>query len=310
MNTKLDLKSLKVLVADDSRLVCNSIAVILREIGFISGNIICAYKPIDAINHCKNYCFDVVICDYNFNSKLNGYQLLDELRHMQLLASHVFFVFLTGENQPKIVRSIIDGEPDDYLLKPFNKPFFSSRLYSGLQRKQSLSSIYSALHKQSYQLAIDEAELLQPFFPKYALTIGTLKARALMALKNFDEAVQEYESLLQVYDNDLLKARMAHSLVAKGDRDRACEVLATLENQENNPYYHDIRASMSIQSGDLPDAILHLKKATLLMEVGAERELIISNLSLALEQYEDAFNYIKQYAEKTRVPTVIANIFR
>lgn len=298
MNVKLELKSLKVLVADDSRLVCSSIMVILREIGFLSSNIICAYKPIDVINHCKNYNFDVVVCDYNFNSKLNGYQLLDELRHMQLLSSHTFFIFLTGENQPKVVRSIIESEPDDYLLKPFNKPFFSSRLYAGLQRKQALASIYAAMHRQDYQLAVDECEQLEPFLPKYTLTIGALKARSLTAIKRYDEAIDEYERLLAIYNSDLLKVRLANALIEKGDREKARVVLATLESQDNNPYYHDEMALMSIQSGDLVDAIAHLKKATLLMEVGAERELIISNLSLALENYEDAFNYIKRYAEK------------
>jgi len=297
-SSKLDVKQFKVLVADDSRLVCNSIVVTLREIGFDSNNIMCAYKPTDVINFCKNYQFDIVICDYNFNAKLNGYQLLEELKSMKLLTSQTFFAFLTGENQPKVVRSIIDSEPDDYLLKPFNKPFLSSRLYSGLRRKRALAPIYQALQEQDYQAAVDECENLKPFLAEYALTIGLLKARSLTALKEYRKAVEEYELLLQAYESDLLKVRLAHVLIAINERERASGVLTTLDNRDNNPYFHDEMASISLQKGELAEAITHLKKATLLMEVGAERELIVSNLSLAIENYEDAFAFIKRYTEK------------
>ncbi|UPR34882.1 response regulator [Vibrio cyclitrophicus] len=298
MNNSFDPSNFKVLVADDSRLVCNSIVVLLRDLGFDSNTIICAYRPTEVIKHCRDHSFDIIICDYNFNTKLNGYQLLAELKHLNLLSSHTFFAFLTGENQPKVVRTIIDSEPDDYLLKPFNKLFLSNRLHSGLRRKQTLAAIYEAQHTKDFERVLEECDVMLPFHSSYTRHITELKAKALLELERYDEAKQEYVSLLNENCCDYLKTKLANVMIIKGEKKAALNVLNTLENQDNNPYFHDEMASICISNGNLPATIEHLKQATLLMEAGAERELIISNLSLALGIYDEAYQYIKRYADK------------
>ncbi len=81
----------KVLVADDSRLVTSSVTAILRQLDL--SDIYYAYKPFEVINLCKQMHFDLVICDYNFQTQLNGFQLLEELKHAQILPAHTTFVF-------------------------------------------------------------------------------------------------------------------------------------------------------------------------------------------------------------------------
>lgn len=298
MTGKIDLKLLNILIADDSRLVCNSIAVILREVGFDSNKIICAYRPNDVINLSKNNEFDVIVCDFNFNSNLNGYQILDELRHQSLMQSHTFFSFLTGESEPKVVRSIIDSEPDDYILKPFNKQLLASRILSGIKRKLSLNSIYSLVVNQNYSEAVGKCDDILPFFPQYNRTIRLLKAKSLTALGKTELAIQEYRTLLDDQNCDHVKVKLANCLIENGDKDEARAVVRTLVNQDNNPYYHDEMAYIHIHNGELIKSINSLKKATQLMDAGAERELIISNLSLSVNNYSDAFIYIKRYSDK------------
>ncbi|MFD2017651.1 response regulator [Vibrio olivae] len=117
------MKTATVLVADDSRLICTSLANQLRAAGFHKDNIALSYKSTDVLNKCRHTHYDLIICDYNFNGYLNGYQLLEELRHHQYLQPKTLFVFLTGENDQKVVRTIIDTQPDDYILNRLTNPF-------------------------------------------------------------------------------------------------------------------------------------------------------------------------------------------
>ncbi|WP_241430366.1 response regulator [Vibrio sp. 624788] len=94
-----DIKKYTVLVADDSRLVTSSVTTILRQIGFES--ISYAYKPFDVIHQCRQNAFDIIICDYNFQTQLTGYQLLEELKHARILKSTTVF----SSSQAKMITT-------------------------------------------------------------------------------------------------------------------------------------------------------------------------------------------------------------
>ena len=291
-----DIKNYTVLVADDSRLVTSSVTAILRQIGFEF--ISYAYKPFDVINQCRQGSFDIIICDYNFQTQLTGYQLLEELKHARVLSSTTVFMFLTGENDHNVVRSIIDADPDDYLLKPFNKPFFIKRLFSALKRKSVLAPIFEKLAERDFCGVVEECDELLPFHPEYSKLIRKYKASALLKNRQFDRAKDEYESLLKEDDLDWIKTGLANTLLETDKLEQAREVLKSVQSQKSNPYFHDEMANMYSIEDDLPNAIEHLKQSTMLLDAGAQRELVIANLSLAAEAYQDAFIYIKRYYEK------------
>ncbi|MFM2642770.1 response regulator [Vibrio chagasii] len=294
MNT--DIKHHTVLVADDSRLVTSSVTTILRQIGFES--ISYAYKPFDVIHQCRQNAFDIIICDYNFQTQLTGYQLLEELKHARILKSTTVFMFLTGENDYNVVRSIVDADPDDYLLKPFNKSFFIKRLLSALNRKSVLASIFEKQSQFDFTGVVDECDKLLPFHPEYSKLIRKYKASALLKSKQFDRAKNEYQSLLQEDDLDWIKTGLANTLIETDQVEQAKEVLSTVQSKKSNPYFHDEMSNMYSVEDDLPSAIEHLKQSTMLLDAGAQRELVITNLSLAAEAYQDAFIYIKRYYDK------------
>ncbi len=297
MDTPIDLPSMTVLVADDSRLVCNTVVVILREMGFDSEKIFIAYKPKDVMHYCRSTSFDIIICDYNFNSYINGYQLLEELRHYNLLKKEAMFMFLTGESDPSAVRSMVTSAPDDYVLKPFNKPFLASRLLSGLRKKRSLLPIYENVVGQNYSEAVNQCSELLPSFPQYETSIRKIKAESHIELEQFSQAKLEYQALLNNNQLDWVKTSLASTMIKLDEIDNAKDVLATLKNQQDNPFYHDEMAVISALNDDIPLAIQHLKLSTQLLETGAERELVIANLSLAIEEFEDAYSYMSRYVE-------------
>ncbi|KPL95735.1 response regulator [Vibrio sp. L5-1] len=290
------IKKYTVLVADDSRLVTSSVTTILRQIGFES--ISYAYKPFDVIHQCRQNSFDIIICDYNFQTQLTGYQLLEELKHARILKSTTVFMFLTGENDYNVVRSIVDSDPDDYLLKPFNKQFFIKRIFSSLNRKLVLAPIFEKLTEFDFAGVVRECDELQPFHPEYSKLIRKYKASALLKSKQFNKAQEEYESLLEEDDLDWIKTGLASTLIETDQVDEAKEILSLVKSRKNNPYFHDEMSNIYSIEEDLPNAIDHLKQSAMLLDAGAHRELVIANLSIAAGAYQDSFTYMKRYYEK------------
>lgn len=294
----LSFKNYTILVADDSRLVTSTITSLLKKLG--CEQIHCAYKPLDMIAKCRQNQFDLIICDYNFQSFINGFQLLEELNHLKLLPSHTAFMFLTGENDLRVVRSIIDAEPDDYLLKPFKNQFFIDRLTNAIKRKRALLPIYEQLIKHDYYAVIEACKECLETRPEYSKLIRKFKANALVRCKEYHSARTEYEQMLNEDNFDWIKTALANTFIETDDVNRAKEILETVKSKDDNPYYHDEMSSIAVLNSDLPQAIMHLKQSAMLLDSGAERELVIANLSLANENYDDAVTYMTRYYEKNK----------
>lgn len=293
---ELNIKEKLALIADDSRLVTSSITTLLRKIGI--EDIRYAYKPYDVIKECKQNKFDLIICDYNFQSQINGFQIYEELQHEKCINANAVFIFLTGENDLKIVRSIINTEPDDYLLKPYNNEFFIRRLMSAFKKRHVLLPIFEARVKLDFEAVINSCEDLLPFHPEYSKLIRSFKAHALVQNKRFHDAKNEYKKLLEEEETDWLKTALANTLIESDNLSEAQEILNSVSDKDENPYYHDEMSNMAVVNDDLPKAINHLKQSTLLLDAGAERDLVITNLSIATESYYDAVTFIKRYYEK------------
>lgn len=215
----LSFKNYTILVADDSRLVTSTITSLLKKLG--CEQIHCAYKPLDVIAKCRQNQFDLIICDYNFQSFINGFQLLEELNHLKLLPSHTAFMFLTGENDLRVVRSIIDAEPDDYLLKPFKNQFFIDRLTNAIKRKRALLPIYEQLIKHDYYAVIEACKECLETRPEYSKLIRKFKANALVRCKEYHSARTEYEQMLNEDNFDWIKTALANTFIETDDVNRA-----------------------------------------------------------------------------------------
>ncbi len=294
----INFKNYTVLIADDSRLVTGSISTVLKKLGCEQVHF--AYKPFEVIQKCRQNRFDLIICDYNFQQQLNGFQLLEELNHLKLLPARTVFVFLTGENDLRVVRSIIDAEPDDYLLKPFKNQFFIERLTHSLKRKQALLPIYQQLSNHDYQGVIAACNECAKERPEYIKLIRKFKANALVRCKEYTSARVEYEEMLSEDNFDWIKTALANTFIETDNVAKAKEILDTVKSKDDNPYYHDEMSNIAVINNDLPQAISHLKQSAMLLDAGAERELVIANLSLANRCFDDAVVYMTRYYDKNR----------
>lgn len=294
----MKIKDCKVIVSDDSRLIVNSLALSLKQMGVKAENIFYAYKPSEVANILKVEEINVIIMDYNFNSYINGHQLYYELKYSELINNTIIFIYVTGENTSKIVRTIVDSNPDDYILKPFTHPVVKRRLNSAIKRKTALMPIYNFMDKNDLDAVIDECNNLEPFYPEYSNVIKKIKAETLTKLKKYEQAKIEYKSMLNVSKLDWIKTSLANVLMLNGDYEEAKVTLENVRNKKDNHLYHDEMSNVKLEEKDIPSAISHLKTSTMLLESSLDRDLIIANLSVAYGSYDDGFKYIKRYYEQ------------
>ena len=291
-----NISTLSILIADDSRLVTTALSIALKNYGF--RNISIAFKPFDAFKLCKQNQFDIIICDYNFHNDINGFQIIDELKHYNILPAKTAFIFLTGESENKTVRSMIDAEPDDYILKPYNNSVFIERILECVERKQTLMDIYVKRHEHDHAGVVEACDNLTLNSKKYSNLVRKFRAQAYANNQQFDEARKEYESLLKEKNVDWVKTSLANVLIENDESEAARNILELVGEKETNPFYHDEMSHLAAANDDIPTAIEHLKASTMLLDAGAERDLVITNLSISSESYKDAVTYIKRYYHK------------
>ena len=110
-----------------------------------------AESAVKLANHNE---FDIYLIDYNLGSGKNGAQLLEYLRHNQLIPANALCFIITGDSEKGMVLTAIEKAPDDYLMKPFSQTLLFNRLNKAAQKKLALSAIFEAINAQQYTKAI------------------------------------------------------------------------------------------------------------------------------------------------------------
>src|SRR5687768_4629597 len=111
-----NIENCKALVIDANPTSRSILATMLREMGV--GTVSQASRVTDARRHLENRVFDVVLCDYHFDSaEYSGQDLLDDLRRAQLLPFSTVFIMVTGEATYARVAEAAESALDGYLLK-------------------------------------------------------------------------------------------------------------------------------------------------------------------------------------------------
>ncbi|WP_354623616.1 response regulator [Psychromonas sp. MME2] len=293
-----ELKSITALVADDSPVMISSIRQMLVNMGLNEKNVNHAKDPKAAIWHCKKQKFDVIICDYNFFTRLNGRQVFEELKYYNLLNPEAVFIIITGESLSKVVRSIIELDPDEYLLKPFNSQFFTFKVKNALKRKAALYKLYEAKNNKNYKEGLLLADQLTIKFPQYYYIIQKLRGELYTLLSMFNEAKELYSSIVLEKDVEWANVGLADSLIELGELSRA-EVIINkiLDKVPNSVSGLSLNAKYDIYSGDVPNAIKQFSIISELAPGNPERELVIANLCLSQGDFRNAASRFMTYYE-------------
>ena len=102
------------------------------------------------IELCRNHNYGMIICDYNLDDSRDGQQILEELRHMQMLQYTTLFIIITAETSREMVLGAIENQPDDYITKPISQKLMRTRLDRALLKHEDLFAIKLCMDSKNF----------------------------------------------------------------------------------------------------------------------------------------------------------------
>jgi CheY-like chemotaxis protein len=227
----------------------------LRDLGV--GTVRQTPRVKDARVMLEHQTFDIVLCDYHFDSSdTSGQDLLDELRREGLLPYSTVFVMVTSEATYAKVAEAAEAALDAYLIKPYTSANLAERLASARQRKRVLKGIFEAIENQDFETAANLCLARFETKDKYWLYAARIGAELLLRLKRFDDARTLYEAIIAAKTVPWARLGVARTEVASGNMQAARR---TLENLIGDlPDYadsHDLMGHVQMEQGDLANAL-------------------------------------------------------
>ncbi|MDQ2821476.1 MAG: response regulator [Pseudomonadota bacterium] len=180
-----------------------------------------------AIRALSRRAFDIILCEYDLGADTgqDGQQLLEDLRHHQLIGLSAIFIMLTSEGVMSKVVSAAELTPTDYVLKPFTMDDLGSRITRALDRRAALLPAWQLVEQAKLRDAIGvcmDAER----HPRYASDFARLRAELHVRLDELTAAQAVYASIVADKPLGWAILGLARVLYALG---RAEDARATIE---------------------------------------------------------------------------------
>ncbi|WP_080962047.1 response regulator [Chromobacterium subtsugae] len=251
-----------VLIVDDALTMAQGIRAILAMAGVTQSET--ASHAGEASNRLRAKRFDIVLCDYNLGSGMNGQELLELMRKRGTLPLSTLWVMITGERNYTQVVTAAETAPDDYFLKPFSSQQLLDRLELALQRKAYLAPAHRLLEKGKTEQAIQTLQELAQQADSRQSRLDALRLRAELLVSEglYEPALQVYQGLLAQEEIPWAKMGVARILAEQGDSSRSNvlldEVIAIAPRYTDA---YDLLAQNMVDDGAYQEAAAVLEKA-------------------------------------------------
>ncbi len=124
---------MRVLLVEDEKELARAVAKLLTKDGY---DVDCVYDGVDGLNFASTGMYDIILLDVMM-PKMNGFEVLSELRRKRLDTPVIMLTALSGEDD-KV--NGLDRGADDYVSKPFSVNELLARMRAVLRRKGKLVS--------------------------------------------------------------------------------------------------------------------------------------------------------------------------
>ncbi|MDP2029171.1 MAG: response regulator [Thiobacillus sp.] len=258
-DTFIDYASLRALVVDDYPGMRNALRLTLSNFGVVKVQL--ASNASEALFHVKNKEFDFILCDFNLGDGRDGQQLLEELRHGNLISLETVFMMVTAESYYEKVVATAELAPDDYMIKPFSAEVLRSRLDGILLRKRAFREVYRHFLAQNLEAALVACDDLMRNHPKYVVDALRFKGELLVTLGRFDEAEALYKQVIAMRAIPWARLGLARSLhLQKKDEPAEEELRDVLEHAPSMVAAYDLLADVCLAKKDATAAQEALEK--------------------------------------------------
>ena len=282
-----ELARMRVLLVDRHASARNSMRIILSSLGITAVHN--AGTSAEVLRQVKAYTFDIILSDYHLDDGRDGQQLLEELRHKNLISLSTVYMVVTAERAYQNVVSVAELAQDDYLIKPFTADQFHSRLIKTIYKKHFFEKVFGHLDNGAYAEALAACDSLIGKEDAYLYDILRFKGEILNVLGRHEEAKAVYQ---QVLDHAMVPwARMGLAIALRG-----MDELAEAEEMgasviDDFPEYlaaYDFVASVREEMGKLAEAQQVLQKATVISPNNSVRQRMVGDVAVRNDDLDAA----------------------
>lgn len=291
MQTKIYSQA-KILIVEEQPLAQSYMKQSLERVGFRQLRF--ADNANAAKDRCLNEEYDLIICSFDLNKRQDGYQFYEELRVKHLIKNSTGFIFTSAETSGSLVHSVLELQPDDFLVKPFTVNELKTRIDRILKRKIELQQVYTLIDDGNDSKAIKYIDTaLNTKKSHYSPILLRLKGDALLRLKHVQEAKDFFKSVLDIQKFAWAKVGLVEALIANNEHILAQRMLKTmLARQETRLVALDLLGRLEIKLNQFESAQSFLSQAVDIAPRNIARQKALSHVSLINRDYEK--NYLTQ----------------
>ncbi|TDO98693.1 response regulator [Marinomonas balearica] len=154
-----------------------------------------------AIKRVLEIKYDIVLSDFNLGGSVDGQQILETTRKTYSLDHSTIFIMITADTAYEAVVSVLEYQPDSYLVKPFPPQSFIRRLGKVRQQKKIFEPLNKARIDQDFEKVIELARAIKEKFPQYTHLCLKSIGEALFAQERYKEAKTHYLMVIKEHKN-------------------------------------------------------------------------------------------------------------
>ena len=310
----IDYGELRALVVDDSPSMRNALRLTLSNFGVTKIQL--AGNAAEAIFQVKNKSCDFILCDFNLGEGRDGQQLLEEMRHGNLISLETVFMMVTAESYYEKVVATAELAPDDYMIKPFSPEVLRNRLDSILLRKRAFREAYRHFLARNLEAAIVACDELIRTKPKYVVDALRFKGELLIALGRSEEAEVLYKEVIQMRAIPWARLGLARTLHLQKKEDAAEEELRdALGHAPEMVAAYDLLSEVCLAKKDAVAAQAALEKGVAISSKTVRRQQKLGEVAHGNGDLETARTAFSNVLDKGRhsifvTPTDFGNLCR
>lgn len=295
----IDYGALRALVVDDSPGMRNALRLTLSNFGITKIQMVA--NASEAIFQIKNRSYDFILSDFNLGEGRDGQQLLEELRHGNLISLETVFMMVTAESFYEKVVATAELAPDDYMIKPFSAELLRSRLTGILLRKRAFRDVYWHFQAQDLDASIAACDALIRDKPRYAVDALRFKGELLVALGRFEEAEALYQQVITMRAIPWARLGLARSLHLQKKVEAAEEELRdVLEHAPELVAAYDLLSEVCLEKKDATAAQAALEKGVAISAKTVRRQQKLGEVAYGNGDLDAARTAFDNVLEKGR----------
>lgn len=268
----------RVLIVDRHPPARDSLRLMLSALGVIAVH--GAGNSAEVIRQVNSHRFDIILSDFILEDGRDGQQLLEELRHAQLIPLSTVYMIITGERSYSNVVSLAELAPDDYLIKPFNADQLQVRLVRAIYKKHVLRKIYEQIERGDLLEAVAACKRVEQQQPAYLYDALRFEGELLHTLGRHEEAEAVYQRVLEAKVVPWAKMGLAQAMKERGRLDEA-EQLARQVTEEAPDFLsaYDFLSSVHEAQGNLELAQQALQRAADISPNNTVRQRLVGDIA-------------------------------